>query len=115
MAANFPMTIIRGDVKTWKFTMQDRSVIDIVTPIDITGWTFAGTIKHNSDTLLSLTINIINASEGKYELVINQTDSESLNTLGGDTKFARYEIEATTPAGPVTLMNGRFTVVGDLV
>lgn len=115
MAANFPMTIIRGDVKTWKFTMQDRSVTDIVTPIDITGWTFTGTIKHNATTLLSLTINITDATSGKYELVINKTDSESLSTLGGDNKFARYEIEATTPAGPVTLMNGRFTVVGDIV
>lgn len=121
-AANYPITVRRGDTGTWKFTLTNLDQNGLpTTPIDITNWTFTGKVKKDQ-TVIWFTFPIIktDAVGGKFEFYIDKSTSESLLPVGSlPPDSASYEVQVSMDNGGqievATILLGTFTVVRDLV
>jgi hypothetical protein len=85
---------------------------DNVTPINLTGWSFTGSIKTqlgSPDTLMFFTASIVDISSGSIKLYLDANSTWQLNT----TKYVYDVIGNNSNVSPVEtlrLMQGKVTV-----
>lgn len=85
---------------------------DNVTPIDLTGWSFTGSIRAqlgSPTTLLFFTASVIDAASGSLQLYLSANSTWELNT----TKYV-YDVIGNntneTPVETLRLMQGKVSV-----
>lgn len=103
------LCICQGADYTHTFQYRES---DLVTPVDITGWTFRGQLRNDIDDTTPMwdgsapNFIITDASAGEFQLKILDTESEAFTEYEGV-----YDIEGIDPSSEVwRVVQGEFVI-----
>lgn len=109
----YPLSIVRGDSKSYQFTFRDASGA----PVDITGWLVSMTVKANwaqedAEAVVSIDVTEhIDPANGITLIAL----TPAAHTDGITPGKYYYDIQVKTAAGGITtIMRGPFSIEYDV-
>jgi hypothetical protein len=110
MAATNNLTVYKGETVTQPFA---HVVEDTTTPVNITGWTIAFTLRYRATdvaALLTVSGQIVSGPAGTY--TVSLTHAQTVGLAAG---VYAYDIQRTDVGSEAVMSIGRFTVTQEVL